>query len=657
MEPSAIIAVGNTAAQTLLGTTLGITQLRVGPPKQSPDWLGVKIVATFHPAACLRAADFFPSFVTDIGKLQAQSEVEWQRPTYRVFDQLGQAVAALHELARLNVPLVVDIEVGIEKEIHFGHPEHYNMLCIGIGYAANKAVIFDETVCAIPEFKREFRKLLLASKWIAHNGKFDIAGLMSYAGTEEVPQLYFDTMLASYVLDERPGTHGLKYLATEFLGAPDYSADLSKYVGKNDSYALVPRDILYEYNACDVTCTFALYERYVEELSPKERELHDFMCLLSPALMLAEMEGILIDDEYNQHLTDTYLDSLGALRTELAPWVANPNSPKQVKEALHDMGIRVASTDEAHLTEILERVAPDSDANTFCRLMLIHRREAKLYGTYVKGIRKRIYRNRIHSVFLLHGTTTGRAASRNPNLFNIPRESSIREQFRPSPGNVFVQADYATIELRVMATEAKDPFLKKIFDEHRDIHNEFSLEFYGPSFTKDQRVRTKAFVYGLSYGRSAFSVAIEHGISLAEAEVFGNKMFAMMPEVRKWQNSIRHTVFKTDDDIETRFGRKRRFWLITEQNKKDVENQALAFIPQSTASDVCAHALRKLRMEHKLKTRISVYDSILVECPKCDADSVSTLMVATMENTATELMGDYVPFPVDIKIGNHWGEV
>jgi DNA polymerase I len=656
-NPSTIIPMGNTAAQTVLETGTGITALRVGPPKSSDQFPGVRIVPTFHPAACLRAADFFPHLVTDFGKALAPTPtVTFTEPVVTVIDDPIDGYKVVNELQEKYTELVVDIEVGIDKETHFGHPEQYTMLCIGIGYKPGFVVVFGENCCADGMFKKEFRRLLQTKLWIAHNGKFDLAGLYGYtSGT--MGRLHFDTMLASYVLDERPGTHGLKYLAAELLGAPDYAADISRYVGKNDSYAVVPRDVLYRYNALDVACTLLLYERYKTELDGDGRRLHDFLCEASIPLALTEMEGVAIDNKYSEQLVHEYLDRLEPLEVELKPWVENPRSPKQVKEALHDMGFRVGSTDEDHLKAILEKAAPDSDTNTFIRLMLQHRREAKLYGTYVKGTRKRLYRGRVHSSFLLHGTTTGRLASRNPNLQNVPRESTIRRQYVPDQGNVFVQADYATIELRVMAVEASDSFLGDIFRTGEDIHDKFSLTFYGPGFTKEQRVRTKAFVYGLSYGREANSIAIEYGMSVQEAKRISQVMFDMMPGVKTWRDWVIQQVFKESEDLVTRFGRHRRFWLITKENAKDVRNQALAFIPQSTASDVNLAAFIKLRRDHGLRTRIPVHDSILVECPISDTDRVADLMVRVMEETAIEHLGDSVPFPVEVKFGESWGHV
>lgn len=652
--PSTIVPLGNTAAQAVLGTRQGITQVRVGPPKSSDQFPGIRIVPTFHPAACLYSADTFPHLVTDIGKVFGQISVGWEPPTITAVDKADEAIQVCKELMRLYDVMSIDIEVGIDEHM-FGHPEQYKMLCIGISYKPGFVVVFGEEACNAERFKREFAALLVAKQWICHNGKFDIAGLLGYCGTQGC--LYFDTMLASYVLDERPRVHGLKYLATEMLGAPEYASEIGRYVGKGDSYAIVPREVLYRYNAYDAHCTMLLYQQFSRQMSVEERKLHDFLVESSAPLMHTEMEGIGINLAYSEELVDYYLNALEPLEKELAQWVYNPRSPKQVTEALANMGINVGSTDEEHLNNVLARVHPNGDTARFCQLMLQHRREQKLYGTYVKGIRKRLYRGRIHSTFLLHGTTTGRLASRNPNLFNIPRESRIRKQFVPLPGNVFVQGDYRTVELRVMAVEAEDNFLGNIFRQERDIHDEFSTVFYGPDFTKEQRVRTKAFVYGVPYGREAFSIAQEHGISTTEAQAKMDMLFEAMPGVVKWRQDVKDRILSEGEDLVTRFGRHRRFWLITNDNAKDCVKEGTAFIPQSTAADIQQHAFNKLRSDLGLATRVSVYDSILVECAADDAPDVSRTMVRVMEETAAELMGDDIPFPVDIKYGLSWGDV
>jgi uracil-DNA glycosylase family 4 len=603
-----VLALGATAAQAVLRTRESITNLRVGPPRHGALGLpNATVVPTFHPAACLRSADYFPHLQNDVGKLRTELQLGWEQPKFKVYDDVDSAVRVLEHLHREQYdPLVIDIEVGIEKDIEFEHPERFQFLCIGIGYDAHHVCVIGENALKDASVRRSMSSLLGAKRWIAHNGKFDLAGLKPIFGEGK---LYFDTMLASYCLDERPGTHGLKYLAVELLGAPKYDDDLHRYVGKGASYALVPRHILYRYNAYDVACTWRLYERYTRELAEHNlRGLHDWMCEASSCLQRMEERGLSVDLEYLDYLTDHYLDGLAELEQRLRPWVANPRSPKQVKEALEELGLRVADTTEDTLTRLLEGVLPA-------------------------------------------------AAYQKLGDENVPRESSIRKLFVPSDGRVYVQADYATIELRVLATLARDDYLRGVFAEGRDIHNEVAERFFGPTFTKEQRVRAKAVVYGLSYGREALSLALEFGIGVGEAQRYLNEFFELIPQTAKWRRDLVHQIETTQDDLVSFFGRHRRFYLLTKDNKKDVIKESYAFFPQSTASDINIRAAMRLQRDHGLDLRLLVHDSILAEVDEADAEEVGRLMSSVMTETAREEFSDFVPFPADVKTGKHWGEV
>ncbi len=657
INPRKIVTLGNTATQAILGTREGITSVRVGPPKRSPYFPEADVIPTFHPAACLRSSDYFPDLVTDIGKVNPVVEVRFEPPVYKVFDDSHSAVQALEELHRRSDvrDLVVDIECGFEKDTEFDHPDHYQMLCVGLGYAPGKVAVIGEEALKSPRVEKAMGKLLTSDKNIvAHNGKFDLAGLSRYGRGV----LGDDTMLASYLCDERRGTNGLKYLAVELLGAPQYDDEIREYVPKGKSFSSIPRDILYRYNAYDISCTWLLMERYRLEMAGTSL-LRPYQLLLdaSNALIDSEMEGIKLDEEYLNHLMSHYDEGLKGLELEMKEWVANPRSPKQVKEALDAQGYSVASTNEDTLTELLGRIKPDSDTARFIRKLLQHRTEAKLFGTYVKGIHNRNHRGRIHPTFLLHGTTTGRLACRNPNLQNVPRGNDIRRMYIPEEGNLFVQADYSTIELRVLATLARDEYLRGIFKEGRDIHNEFSLILFGEGFNKEQRVRTKAFVYGLAYGREAPSIAMEFGIPIREAQRSMNTFLDAIPDVVEYKKSIKKQALQDQEDLISPFGRHRRYWLVTKDNMHNIEKEAYAFMPQSTASDICLSALVRLKRDHGLSVRLPVHDSILVECAASDAQDVARLMEKVMMETAAEEFSDYVPFPVDVHIGKNWGEV
>jgi len=656
-----VVALGNTAAQSILETKDGVTKLRLGTGRTSPYFDGVRIIPTVHPAACLRQSDMFPSLCADIGKIGNNVSIRWEEPRYAVYDEATDAVRAIGQLGDARYPVVTfDIEVGIDKETDFGHAERYGMLCIGLGYAAGRAIVIGERACADGRVRRAFRTLFDSNRLAAHNGKFDVPGVRAYCSTGAT--LFFDTMLASYCLDERTGTNSLDYCAVELLGSPSWKHELDKYKGKNDSYAVVPRPVLYKYNAWDTANQHALYEYFVPELEKHDlRRTHDFLVEASNELMYPEMDGICIDPEYSEWLMEHYLESLEPLERDLCKVVGgafNPRSPKQVKEVLEYAGLKVKSTDADTLGSILERT-DDEEVATFCKLMLQHRLDAKAYGTYVKGIRKRLYEGRVHSTFLLHGTVSGRLSSRNPNLQNIPRDSIIRKQFVPAPGNIFLQGDYGQAELRVMATLSGDRYLREVFnDPSRDLFDEVGTRLYGDRAVgnKELRIRTKAYVYGLSYGREEFSIAAEFGISVKEAKRGMNAWMSLIPELRGWQAGIKHAVLHEQDDLITTFGRHRRFWLITKENQKDVVKEALSYYPQSTASDICLRALCRIRraLGSRGAVRIPVHDSILVECPIDEADEVAALMKHEMEASGSEWT-DYVPFKVDIERGFSWG--
>lgn len=682
------MALGDTASQTILTNAEGITSARVGPPKRTENYPYAQIIPTVHPAFCLRNGDQFPHFVSDLGKAVTVSHTAWKPPTLAVFDDVlvvenvmhflaygkikyssptyfaGQAVEAIKELRAKYRDIVVDIECGIEKDSEYDHPDHYQMLCIGFSYAPGKAIVIGEEALQRNDVREALGELFgdENKNWIAHNGKFDLAALQSWGmGT----RLFFDTMLASYALDERQGTHGLKYLAVEVLGAPHYDAELTKYIGKgaDKDFTKIPRDILYKYNAYDVGCTWDLYEYYTKELEKeKVRELHDFLCVSSMQLMLAEMAGVGVDMSYLDVLDKEILTEHDEIEALLHPWVLNPRSPKQVKETLAELRIVVESTNADTLEHLQDRLDQKSEAYEFITRMLQYRKVQKLYGTYIKGTRKRIRRGRVHTSFLLHGTTTGRLSSRNPNLQNVPRGSRLRSLFVPGPGNVFVQADYGQIELRVAAILSRDEYLHGVFnDDSRDLFDELGLELHGPKALgpnrKEIRIHTKAYVYGVNYGRSAFDIAREYRIPEWEAQQGIDTFFKLAQGMYKWRQDTINSILNDKDDLVTPFGRRRRFWLITRENKQDTIKQGLAFIPQSTASDVNLTAANRLRLDYGLDVRILVHDSTLVECKEEDAEHVSAIMSAVMTQTAVDCLGDYVKFPVEASIGKSWGVV
>lgn len=669
-----VVALGNSAAQSLLATSDGVTKLRTGLGRPSPYLDGVRVISTFHPAACLRSGDFFPHLVTDVGKVKLK-ERDWTPPKFVVYDTREDAIAVLNQLVKLDKPyVVIDIETDTEKDTAFDHPNNFELLCIGICYERGKVVVIERNALKDPDVLEALGYYLRKQRLIAQNGKYDASGLYPVIGNLDI---WFDTMIASYVCDERPGIHSLGHQGVEILGTPDWKNALEKYNPKTLGYGVIPVPELDQYNAYDCATTFELAEYWMERMDKAGlRHVHDFLVAAANELKFVELNGMAVDIPYNTELMTGYLDSIAVIRDELVTIIGdpewtnfNPNSPKQVKEVLEGVyGVRVAGTDKDVLGELHERAVSKGleGLASFCSTLLRHRTEAKLYGTYVKGIRKRMYRGRVYPNFLVHGTTSGRLACRNPNMQNIPRASLIRKQFVPAhPENVFVSVDYSQAELRVLTYLAEEEYFRNIFnDPTRDLFNELRPVLYGdvqdlsPAAAKELRIRIKAYVYGLAYGREEFSIAAEFGISVAEARRGMDAFFGVIPNIVAFQKEIERSVLG-GEDLVTPFGRHRRFWLITDNNKKDVIKEALSFMPQSTASDVCLGAFTELRpaLKGKAHVRNLVHDNIMVECHQDKAEEVGQLMSDVMVAHGEKLVGGYVKFATDITIGKSWGEV
>jgi uracil-DNA glycosylase family 4 len=654
-----ILAVGGTAASVLIDPKKKISSLRIGPPKPYIENSNIKVVASWHPAYCLRSPDNFPSFVSDAGKLKGKFSSTWTEPDYRVFSSEDSIIEAATRLMNVDGPLVIDIEVGVDKEFSYAHPEHYNLLCIGIAYAKGKAVVFAGAALYVQRVIEVLKKLFRSKKLIGHNGKFDLNGLFPVFGELE---LYADTMLMSYCLDERPGQHGLKKLAIELLGAPDWESAIKQYIPRGKDYSAIPKTILYKYNAFDVVATWDINELFISMFGDRERIQHDFLIKASNALMYLERAGITFDEEYSMELHEIFEKELYELEVIISNTTGrnlNPRSPMQIIKWFASENFRLETTKAGVLEAVLERQGLPNNIRTFIEQLLLHRRRTKLDGTYVKGFQKRVYGGKVFTTYTLHGTTSGRLASKNPNLQNIVRDKRIKHQFTVTdPDNVLIQVDQKQSEGRVITTLAHDEYLANIFrDPTRDIFNELTEQIYGSVWTKEERVKIKSVFYGLSYGRRAPSIGAALGITIEEARELLANFKALIPATVSWQASVTNRVL-AGEDLTTPFGRKRSFWLITEQNREDVINEALSFLPQSISSDITLTALIKLqpRLQNLAIIRLTIHDALIVECKKKNAEQVISIITEEMV-AAGRVFTDFVPFVVDVSQGNRWSDL
>jgi DNA polymerase-1 len=393
--------------------------------------------------------------------------------------------------------------------------------------------------------------------------------------------------------------------------------------------------------------------------------------------VLAEMEraGVKVDRERLVGMSRDMERQIASLTQEiyaLAKAEFNINSPIQLREILFErLGLRAgkktAKTRAASTAEdVLEELAL---VHELPRKILEYRSVQKLKSTYVDALPELVNRDtgRIHATFNQTVAATGRISSSDPNLQNIPIRTvegrRIREAFVAEPGHRLLSADYSQIELRVLAHLSKDATLIDTFKRGEDVHDRTAREVFGPFSTlpaDEQRRRSKMVNYALLYGKTAFTLATDIGVSRKEAETFIQAYFARYPGVRRFLDETVAEARRTGT-VRTLLGRLRRLPDINSRNfqvRFEAERQALNTPVQGSAADLIKKAmidLHRALVERKLSTRLilQIHDELLLETPDAEAEEVLTLVKSVME---TALPLD-VPLVVEARLGRSWAEV
>jgi DNA polymerase-1 len=248
---------------------------------------------------------------------------------------------------------------------------------------------------------------------------------------------------------------------------------------------------------------------------------------------------------------------------------------------------------------------------------------------------------------------------------NVPRDPAVRNIFQAPPGHVLIEFDYSQVELRVLAVFADDTFLKKVYSDGRDLHDEVSAALFpgwdkNTLLGKEQRIRAKFLNFGIAYGRGAKSIHEEFGMPMGEAQRMIRDWFRRAPEAAQYIEECRRAPTE-GRQLKTPFGRRRRFNLVTRDNLVPIQNEAVNFAIQSTASDLTL--LSAIRMHDQLVKRWNahvtnlVHDSILVEVPEdADIEGLVDYVKETMSSLPRNILHTDVPFVVDASIGTRWGD-
>lgn len=701
-NPEYVIAMGAVAAKAF-GQSGSMAKLRVGPPKDvvvdaTPDGSDpyhFKLINTWHAAYAMRLPDALPSIDLDFSKaVKGTTATPWREPQLIVVDDREMSMLAIGDLWEMPGPFAVDIETGVEKDdADTDHPDQRPLLCVGVEYEPDKVVVFGKSVMDDPLILKALSGLFGDKPLIMHNGKSDVAGMFPVMGETN---LVYDTMLEHYVLDERTGGHSLGQLGIELLGTPDWKAWVKPYLkaGKQKNFADIPDDLLYRYNAVDCAVTGRLHRMFWPELEKQGRvKAHDHMVAAARQLVYPEMDGIGFDMPYSLDLTGQLQDEISQLAQEITDYLGveiNPGSPQQlirlfterdwhVPIAKKQKGGRGPTTAAPALNQAMLAGKYDEDALGFLDLLFRYRDLTKDDGTFVRGMQKRAVDHsdeegdshfRIHTTYTLHVATTGRLSSKDPNLQNIKDKKHLRRQFVAADGNLLLQGDYSQVEGRVIAVLSGDEYLCKLFgNAERDIFDEICIALEGKVIKPKRRLH-KTFFYGYSYGRTAHGIANapEFRMDVRDAQRQLDAFKALIPQVGEWQEETWQRV-QDQGYLETTFGRRRHFPLITRANANDVKNEALAFMPQSTASDICLRAFTQLRPDleesfrgepNPARIRLTIHDAIVVETPESELRDTEHFMRTCMEasgNRWSREQGSDIPFAVAFKSGPSWDKL
>ena len=510
-------------------------------------------------------------------------------------------------------------------------------------------------------------------KKVGHDLKFDILVLARHGIA--VAGLEFDSMLASYLLDAtRPG-HPLEESSLEHLG---YKALTEEDVCGRGAKALPFARI-----APESLLTFAgeradLARQLSNRLAPLlvtdhlEEVYRHLEMPLVPVLADIERAGILIDGPalaaQSLHIEQQLAQYNGRI-WELAGEQFNINSPKQLGEILFEKlklpVLKKTGTTRSASTavEVLDELALTHELP---RLILEWRGLSKLKSTYIDALPQLVHPDtgRVHTCFNQAVAATGRLSSSDPNLQNIPIRTElgreIRRAFVAAPGNVLISADYSQIELRVLAHLAGETALMEAFRAGEDIHDRTALKVFGADSGLDKhelRRRAKIINYALLYGKTAFTLAKDIGVSKEAAQEFIDAYFAGFPRVRGFiENTLQRA--RETGVVKTLFGRRR---LVPELNSRNgqirsaAERVTVNMPIQGTAADILKRAMIDLhgalaRERMPARMILTVHDELLFESPKEEADAAAALVREKMEN-AVKLD---VPLDVDVGIAENW---
>jgi len=506
-----------------------------------------------------------------------------------------------------------------------------------------------------------------STHFIGQNIAFDLR-FLKRAGLE-IKNVVFDTMIAQHLVDEN-FPRSLTNMSKFYTPFGPYELEIKKYVPSKTkgSFADIPEKVLWKYAATDACATYLCYKHLRRELKRQNLVWLFENIALPLSLVLSEVtyRGVRVDKQAIEETIEK-LDLKIKEEQEKLYKIAgefNYRSTKQLGEVLFKkLGLKsvaqTATGSPSTSAKVLEKLSKDHEVPS---IILNLRKMEKLKNTFLVNLRKMADENsRVHTDYLVTGTTGARLSSRNPNLQNIPRDSIVRGVFRVEKGWKLIQCDFERAELWCMAWLSRD---KKLLGDlkSQDFHtlNAYNLGITPPDRkpTREERMRAKMFTFGMCYSASAQGLSQSMGIPESLVRDYMDRFFSTYPKVKQWMNEQKRKV-RRGEPVVTPQGRRRHFYGMRDVPNRilaEAERQAINFPAQSLTAD--ATNLATIRIHERLKEGgfrsgivMTLHDALYVEAPDEEVEEVKRIVEEEMTRPIpyTDLS-----LPVEIKVSDRW---
>ena len=579
-------------------------------------------------------------------------------------------------------------EIAIDTETTSLDPHKANLVGISLSTEIGKA-------CYIPlghkngnnliekEIIKKIKLILedKSIKKIGQNIKFDYI-VLYYRGIEM--HSMEDTMLMSYVLDAGKNRHNMDTLSQIHLDHKTISyKDLVGTGKKQINFSEVDIELAKNYAAEDADITYRLYKFFLKNLK-SENLLNIYEIFEKPLIkILASMEinGVKVNKKFLKSLSEKFEKKIKNLEEKifkLSKKEFNIASTKQLGEVMYNE-MKISSTKKtkkgsfATSAQVLEDLA--YKGHELPKLVLDWRQVTKLKNTYSDSLQEHINSNskRVHTSFLLAATSTGRLASSNPNLQNIPIKSEdgkdIRKSFIAEDKHTLISADYNQIEMRILADLADVKELKKAFNNNEDIHSLTASQVFNTkikNIDSDMRRKAKTINFGIIYGISQYGLAKQIGVSNNEAEDFLNSYFLKFPEIKNYMEST-IKFCRRSGYVNNIFGRRTHITGINDKNYnvRNFQERAAINAPiQGSASEIMRMAMIRINEKFKeienkkCKILLQIHDELIFEVKNEEANKYSKIIKDEMSSVKdSDLHSFSIPLLVDLNVGDNWGDL